>query len=97
LLQRITQLPRSRTATGNDMHPPLDFRLLPILRKYSSGAVSAYDAACEIQELGLPGYHDPTAGDVVAWVREAGLGPPAATREDAEAEAAAILKRMRDG
>lgn len=78
------------------MHPPLDARLLPVLRKYSAGDLSAYDAACEIQELGLPGYHDPTAGDVVAWMREAGLSLPAPTREEAEAEAAAILKRLRE-
>ena len=77
------------------MHPPLDFRLLPILRKYSAGGISAYDAACEIQELGLPGYHDPTAGDVVAWIREAGLSLPAPSPEEAQAEADAILKRDR--
>jgi hypothetical protein len=90
------KLHESRVLDENiTMHPPLDLRILPILRKYSAGDISAYDAACEIQDLGLPGLDDPSAGDVVAWIREAGLSLPAPSLEEAEAEARDILARMR--
>ena len=76
--------------------PRPDERFFPILRRYSEGQVSAYDAACEIQDLGLPGFPDPSAGDVVVWARAAGFGIPTPTEEDARAEAAEILRRMED-
>lgn len=74
----------------NPVHP----RMLPILRRYAAGAVSAYDAACEIQELGLPGYPDPSASEVVLWARSSGIGIPTPSEEEARAEADAILKRL---
>lgn len=70
--------------------------VLAILERYGRGEVSAYDAACDVQDLGIPGLHDPTAGDVVHWARESGLGPPSPTEEEARAEADTILARMRD-
>lgn len=74
--------------------PPPDPRIFPILRRWAAGEVSAYDAACEIQDLGLPGYHDPSAGDVVAWSRAAGFGIPSPTEAEAHAEALEILRRL---
>jgi hypothetical protein len=70
---------------------PVDPRILPILRRYAAGKVSAYDAACEIQDLGLPGYHDPSASEVVFWAKQTGIGIPTPTEEEARAEAEAIL------
>lgn len=78
-----------------DDRPLPDPRIHPILLRYSQGLVSAYDAACEIQELGLEGYHDPSAGDVVYWARATGIGIPAPSEEEARAEAAEILARFR--
>ena len=76
-------------------HPELsDPRIYPILLRYSRGMVSAYDAACDIQDLGLPGYHDPSAADVVVWVKAVGYGIPAPSEEEARAEAAAVLARL---
>lgn len=72
-----------------------DERIFPILRRYAAGEVSAYDAACDIQALGLPGYHDPSAGDVVVWSRAAGFGIPAPSEEEAHAEARMIIDRLR--
>ncbi len=80
-----------------DDHDDLpDARIFPILRRYVAGDVSAYDAACEIQDLGLPGYHDPSAGDVVVWSRAAGFGIPTPSEEEAQAEAQQILDRTHD-
>ena len=75
---------------------PPDRRFYPILKRYSAGEVSAYDAACEIQDLNLPGYSDPSAGDVVVWARLTGFGIPTPTEEEAQAEADRILGRDRD-
>lgn len=72
-----------------------DERILPILRRYAAGEIPAYDAACEIQDLGLPGYHEPSAGDIVVWSRIAGFGIPTPSGEEAQAEARAILDRLR--
>lgn len=72
-----------------------DVRIFPILRRYAAGEVSAYNAACEIQDLGLPEYPDPSAGDVVVWSRAAGFGIPTPSEEEAQAEAQFILKRLR--
>lgn len=74
--------------------PPTDPRALAVLRRYSAGEVSAYDAACDVQDLGLAGYHDPSAGDVVHWVRALGFGIPTPSEAEARAEAAEILRRL---
>lgn len=81
-------------STDPDRPDHLPEEVLAVLRRYSKALVSAYDAACEIQDLGLPGFHDPSAGDVVAWVRETGLGIPAPSEEEASAEAEIILRRL---
>lgn len=70
---------------------PPDERFYPVLLRYSRGEVSAYDAACDIQELGVPGFEDPSASEVVLWAKLAGFGIPAPTEEEARAEADAIL------
>ena len=70
----------------------LDVRLLPVLQRYSGGEVSAYNAACDIQDLGLPGLDDPAAGDVVMWARRT-FGIPTPSEEQAQAEADEILRR----
>jgi hypothetical protein len=44
-------------------HP--DERFLPILKRYSEGKVSAYDAACEIPKPNVPGFDDPGASEVI--------------------------------
>jgi hypothetical protein len=75
----------------------IDPRILPVLRRYAAGRVSAYDAACDIQDLRIPGYEDPSASEVVLWARQTGIGIPAPTEEEAQAEADAILRRMRGG
>ena len=54
------------------------------------------DAATDIQALGIEGFHDPSASEVVLWARKAGYGGPAPTREEAQEEARAILERLRD-
>ena len=72
---------------------PADPRFYPVLRRYSQGQLSAYDAACEIQALGIPGYHDPSASEVILWARQSGYGIPAPTRAEAAAEVARILDR----
>jgi hypothetical protein len=64
------------------MLPP-DERFFPVLERYAAGQVSAYDAACEIQDLKIPGYHDPSASEVVLWARMAGFGIPTPTEEEA--------------
>jgi hypothetical protein len=76
----------------------IDPRILPVLDRYSRGEVSAYDAACDIQDLGIHGLDDPSAGDVVYWAWEAGLGPPIPSEEEARAEAERIIGfyRQRD-
>ncbi len=66
-----------------------------ILKRYSRGEVSAYDAACDIQDLGLPGYHDPSASEVVLWAKEAGYGIPTPSEADARREAEAILRKLK--
>jgi hypothetical protein len=78
-----------------DVAPP-DPRFFPILERYARGEVSAYDAACEIQDLGIPGFHDPSASEVVLWSRVAGFGIPAPSEEEARAEADAILRRLEE-
>jgi hypothetical protein len=70
-------------------HPAFD----PILARYARGEVSAYDAACEIQDLGLPGYHDPSASEVVLWAKQTGHGIPSPSEAEARAEADRILER----
>ena len=72
---------------------PPDERFYPILKKYSEGRISAYDAACEIQDLGIPGFQDPSASEVVLWAKMTGFGIPTPSLEDAEKEAAEILRR----
>lgn len=75
--------------------PPPDPRFLPILERYSRGEVSAYDAACDIQDLQIPGFHDPSASEVVVWTRMVGLSLPGPTKEEAEREAEEILRRLK--
>lgn len=36
-----------------------DKQFYPILKKYSQGNISACDAACEIQDMNIPGFDDP--------------------------------------
>ena len=74
-------------------HRP-DPRIHPILERYARGDVSAYDAACEVQELGLPGYDDPSASEVILWSRAAGFGIPAPSEEEARREAEEVLRRL---
>jgi len=74
---------------------PPDPRFHPILERYSRGEVSAYDAACEIQDLGIPGFEDPSASEVVLWSRMTGYGIPTPSEEEARREAEEILRRMR--
>jgi hypothetical protein len=81
----------------HDLNAVPDERIFPILRRYAAGEVSAYNAACEIQDLGLPGYHDPSAGDVVVWSKSVGFGIPAPSEEEARAEAQVILDRLQKG
>lgn len=76
-----------------NVQPP-DARFFPILERESRGALSAYDAACEIQDLGPPGFHDPSASEVVLWSRMAGFGIPTPSEDEARAEAEAILARL---
>jgi hypothetical protein len=71
-----------------------DTRFYPILKKYSEGRISAYDAACEIQDMDLPGFDDPSASEVVLWAKMAGYGIPAPTEEEARREAEEILRRI---
>lgn len=71
-----------------------DERFRPVLRKYSEGRISAYDAACEIQDLHLPGFDDPSAAEVVLWTRMAGYDLPGPSAEDARREADEILRRL---
>lgn len=72
------------------MRSPVDPRILPVLREYSAGHISASNAAFEVQALGLLGFDDPSASEVILWTRAAGLPLPAPTQEEAEAEAAAL-------
>lgn len=73
---------------------PPDKAFYPILKKYSEGNISAYDAACEIQDLKIPGFEDPSASEVVIWSQMAGFGIPTPSEEEAQAEADAILKKL---
>lgn len=73
----------------------IDPRILPILRRYAAGEVSAYDAACDIQDLGIPGYEDPSASEVVLWARRTGIGIPSPSEAEAQAEADVILEALR--
>ena len=43
--------------------------------RYARGEASAMDAATDIQALGLEGFHDPSASEVVLWGRKAGSAP----------------------
>lgn len=74
-------------------HKQPDKKFYPVLKKYADGDISASAAADEIYDMKLPGYEDPSAGDVVAWSRLAGYGVPSPDEEDAKAEAAEILKK----
>ena len=71
-----------------------DERILPVLQRYSQGRISAYDAACEIQDLNLPGYDDPSAGDVIQWANLVGFGIPTPSKEEARSEAEEILRKQ---
>jgi hypothetical protein len=73
--------------------PPPDPRFYPVFLRYSRGEVSAYDAACDIQDLSVPGFEDPSASEVVLWAKMAGFGIPTPSEEEARAEAEAILAR----
>jgi hypothetical protein len=75
---------------------PPDLRTFPVLERYSRGAVSAADAAWEIQALNIPGCEDPSASEVILWSQMAGFGIPTPTREEAEREADELLERQRD-
>ena len=81
-------------APGRWEVPPPDPRFYPILERYSRGELSAYDAACEIQDLKIPEFHDPSASEVVLWSKMAGYGIPAPSEEEARAEADEILRRL---
>ena len=73
-----------------------DKHFFPILKRYSEGKISAYNAACEIQDMNIPGFHDPSASEVVIWAKMAGYGIPTPSREAAEKEANEILKKLSD-
>lgn len=74
-----------------------DPRLYPILKRYSRGEIGAANAAFEIQAMGLPGFDDPSASEVILWSISAGFGIPSPTHEEATAEADQILRRRREG
>jgi hypothetical protein len=74
--------------------PAPDERLHPTLRKYADGQISAYDAACEIQDMRIPGYDDPSASEVILWAVAVGYGIPAPSEEEAREEATRILEKI---
>ncbi len=53
-----------------------DKHFFPILKRYSEGKISAYNAACEIQDMNIPGFNDPSASEVVIWAKMAVYGIP---------------------
>jgi hypothetical protein len=67
--------------------------ILDILQEYAAGRISVLNAAYEIQMRKLPGRDFPSPFEVIIWSREAGLGIPTPTDEEAASEAAAILAR----
>lgn len=73
---------------------PPDAKFYPLLKKYSEGGISAMDAAYEIQQLKIPGFEDPSASEVILWAKMAGYGIPSPSKEEAEAEAAEIIKKI---
>ena len=72
---------------------PPDERFFHILKKYSEGRISAANAAYEIQALNIPGYDDPSASEVICWAKMVGYGIPTPSEEQAEMEAAQLLRK----
>ncbi len=70
-----------------------DKKFYPVLKKYADGDISASTAADEIYEMKVPGFEDPSPGDVVAWSRLVGYGIPSPTEDEAKAEAAEMLRK----
>jgi hypothetical protein len=73
---------------------PPDARFFHILKGYAAGEVSASNAAYDIQVMGIPGYEDPSASEVVLWSKMVGYGIPTASRESAEADAERIVQKL---
>ena len=74
---------------------PPDKKFFHILKQYAAGEISAMNAADNIQQLGLPGYEDPSASEVVLWSKAAGFGIPCPSEAEAQAEANAVLARLK--
>ncbi len=68
------------------------------LYKYSTGDISASDAAYEIQALKIPGYSNPSVSEVMLWSRAVGYGliPDLQTEEEDEADAERIFKKCKN-
>jgi hypothetical protein len=60
---------------------PPDERFFHILKKYSEGRISAANAAYEIQ------------AEVICWAKMVGYGIPTPSEEQAEMEAAQLLRK----
>lgn len=72
---------------------PPDKAFYDILKKYSEGKISAYNAATEIQDRNIPGFDDPSAGEVIVWAKMAGYGIPVPSEDQARAEAAELARK----
>ena len=69
--------------------------VLDKLRLYASGVLSVSRAAWEIQSLGLPGFQDTAAVDVIRWGIETGIGGPWPSKEEAIAQVRKAAERQR--
>ena len=74
---------------------PADEQSAVILKAYAAGDIGAADAAFEIQALGLPGFENPSASEIIIWAKAAGFGIPTPTRDEAREEAARIIARRK--
>lgn len=47
-----------------------------------------------MQALGLPGFENPSASEIILWSKEAGYGIPTPTEAKAREQAARVLSRL---